>query len=90
MVPTPANHRYRRDADAFRALVGQGHSVAFRYCPVCGSTVYWEAERFANWIAVAVGAFADPTFPAPTYSVFERRRHGWLEMISHVPIEHSN
>jgi hypothetical protein len=67
-----------------------GHSVAFRFCPVCGSTVYREAERFANWIAVAVDAFADPTFLAPTDSVFERRRHGWLEMISHVPIEHSN
>ena len=67
-----------------------GRSVTFRFCPVCGSTVYWEAELFADWIAVAVGAFADPTFPAPTSSGFERRRHRWLEINSHVRIEHSN
>ena len=67
-----------------------GRSVTFRFCPVCGSTVYWEAELFADWIAVAVGAFADPTFPGPTYAGFERRRHGWLEMSSHLRIEHSN
>jgi hypothetical protein len=67
-----------------------GRSVTFRFCPVCGSTVYWEAELFADRIAVAVGAFADPTFPAPTYSGFERRRHRWLEIAAHVPVEHSN
>jgi hypothetical protein len=75
--------RFMRSSDS-------GHSVNFRFCPVCGSTVYWEAERFADWIAVAVGAFADPSFPGPTYAGFERRRHGWLEMSSHLRIEHSN
>ena len=75
--------RFMRSSDS-------GHSVTFRFCPVCGSTVYWEAERFADWIAVAVGAFADPTFPGPAYAGFERRRHGWLEMSSHLRIEHSN
>jgi len=75
--------RFVRTADS-------GHSVTFRFCPVCGSTVYWEAERFADLIAVAVGAFADPAFPAPAYSGFERRRHRWLDMSSDVPIQHSN
>ena len=75
--------RFMRSSDS-------GQTVTFRFCPVCGSTVYWEAERFADWIAVAVGAFADPLFPAPTYSGFERRRHRWVEITSHGPIEHSN
>jgi hypothetical protein len=44
-----------------------GKAVAFRFCPVCGSTVYWEAERRPDLIAVAVGAFADPGFPAPKH-----------------------
>ena len=29
---------------------------------------------------VAVGAFADPDFPAPTIAVYEERRHAWAVM----------
>jgi hypothetical protein len=29
-------------------------------------------------IGVAVGAFADPAFPAPTQQVHEEQRHPWL------------
>ena len=53
--------------------------VSFQFCPVCGSTVYWEAERFPGLMAVAVGSFADPAFPAPKHSGWERRRHNWVE-----------
>jgi hypothetical protein len=29
-------------------------------------------------VAVAVGCFADPSFPAPTRAVYDKRRHGWV------------
>ena len=29
-------------------------------------------------VAIPVGAFADPTFPAPVRSVYESRRHEWV------------
>jgi hypothetical protein len=29
-------------------------------------------------VAAPVGAFADPSFPPPTVSVYESRRHPWL------------
>jgi hypothetical protein len=29
-------------------------------------------------VAVPVGVFADPSFPPPTVSVYESRRHGWV------------
>ena len=29
-------------------------------------------------IAVTTGSFADPTFPMPTVSVYDNRRHPWL------------
>jgi hypothetical protein len=29
-------------------------------------------------VAVAVGNFADPAFPAPRISLYERRRHPWV------------
>jgi len=67
-----------------------GKSVTFQFCPVCGSTVYWQAERFPGLISVAVGAFADPAFPAPGHAVWERRRHGWLDFLADMPMQHSD
>ena len=57
-----------------------GHAVTFHFCPICGSTVYWQPERFADLIAVAVGAFADPSFPVPAQSVWESARHDWVAL----------
>jgi hypothetical protein len=54
------------DSTTFTRLSGPGRSVKFRFCPVCGSTVYWEAEGFPGLIAVAVGSFAVPTFRPPS------------------------
>jgi hypothetical protein len=31
--------------------------------------VYWTGEGFPGYVAVAIGATADPTFPAPTIAV---------------------
>jgi len=74
----------------FRRVADSGKSVTLRFCPVCGSTVYWEAGLFPGLIAVAVGAFADPAFPAPQHSVWERRRHHWVEMPADLPMQHSD
>ena len=30
------------------------------------------------YVGIPVGAFADPTFPAPTVSVYEERMHQWV------------
>ncbi len=74
----------------FKRLSDAGNSVTFQFCPVCGSTVYWEAEALPGLIAVAVGSFADPAFPAPKHSVWERRRHHWVEALCDMPIQHAN
>jgi hypothetical protein len=74
----------------FKRVADSGKSVTSRFCPVCGSTVYWEAELFPGLIAVAVGAFADPAFPPPKHSVWERRRHAWVETPADLPMQHSH
>ena len=66
-----------------------GQAVRFRFCPVCGSTVFWEAEARPSLIAVAVGTFADPGFPAPKHSVREKRQHRWLTMLADLQIQHA-
>ena len=55
----------------------EGSSATFRFCPSCGATVYWDNDTMPLMIAVPVGAFADPTFPPPTVSVYGVRRHPW-------------
>ena len=57
-----------------------GHFVTFHFCPRCGSSVFWKPARKPDLIAVAVGAFADPTFPQPTKSVYREHQHHWVEM----------
>jgi hypothetical protein len=62
--------QYVRTADS-------GNQITFHFCPDCGSTVYYRLDQLPDVIAVPVGAFADPTFPAPRVSVYESRRHAW-------------
>ncbi|AHY49697.1 GFA family protein [Bradyrhizobium japonicum] len=57
-----------------------GGEVRFYFCSDCGSTVYWKADNLPAMIGVAVGAIADPDFPAPVRSVFERSKHAWVEI----------
>jgi hypothetical protein len=69
---TGVTRPYTRSSDS-------GSSVTFHFCPNCGSSVFWEPQRKPGAIAVAVGAFADPKFPAPTREVYTERRHPWVE-----------
>lgn len=55
-----------------------GFAVTFHFCPDCGATVLWEPRRKPDFVAVAVGAFADPDFPAPSQAVHDECRHGWV------------
>jgi hypothetical protein len=49
------------------------------------ATVYWEGEGFPGYVAVAIGSFADPNFPAPTISVWEESRHPWVSLPPDTP-----
>lgn len=57
-----------------------GSRFRFRFCPTCGSTVFLTEEGDEESVSVAVGAFADPGFPAPTVSVYTVRKHPWVRL----------
>ncbi|HEX4197524.1 MAG TPA: GFA family protein [Caulobacteraceae bacterium] len=57
-----------------------GTAFEFRFCPNCGSTVWFTEDDAPDLIAVAVGAFADPDFPAPLRSYYEIHRHPWVAL----------
>ena len=59
----------------------QGARFVFRFCPVCGTNLFHTEEGYEkSSVAVAVGAFADPTFPPPQDSVYDSRRHSWVTL----------
>jgi hypothetical protein len=66
------------DTKAYTRSSDSGFPITFHFCPDCGSTVYWTPDRKPEMVAVAVGAFADPAFPAPSREVHAEHRHGWV------------
>ena len=59
----------------------QGARFTFRFCPICGTNLFHTEQGYeTKFVAVAVGAFADPTFPPPEDSVYDCRRHAWVQL----------
>jgi hypothetical protein len=59
----------------------QGARFRFRFCPVCGTNLFHTEEgEDERSVGVAVGAFADPGFPPPQVSVYDSRRHPWVQL----------
>lgn len=76
------------DSTVYVRTSDDGNRVSFHFCPACGATVFYLIEDLPGNIAIPVGAFADPTFPAPRVSVYEARKHAWVRVpgdIEHVP-----
>ncbi len=58
-----------------------GKGATFRFCPVCSATIAYVTETMPGIAAIPIGAFADPHFPAPDYSVYEGRKHQWVAIV---------
>jgi hypothetical protein len=75
----PADHvRVEGRVVEYVRMSDWGEERRFRFCPDCGATVFYTTAPAPDLIAVPVGAFADPSFPPPTVSVWESRRHAWV------------
>jgi hypothetical protein len=70
-------------------VADSGHRATYRFCPDCGSTVIYQVEGWPGVTAVPIGAFADPTFPPPRFSVYEHRMHPWTRVLGD-DVEHSS
>ena len=89
-----AQVRFVRDAvtiegrsTAYAHAGGSGNIARFHFCGTCGATVYFINDNLTDSIAIPLGALADPFALAPTFSIFESRKHPWLE-ITGPGIEH--
>ena len=73
-----SNVRPEGRASTYSRTADSGYDITFSFCPDCGSSVFWEPSRKPGAVAVAIGAFADPSFPAPAKAVWEEHRHPWV------------
>ena len=62
----------------------EGSKIAFSFCPVCGSTVHYAIDGMEDAVLIPIGAFAEPDFPAPTFSVYEERKHSWVTLPENI------
>ena len=74
----------------FERTGDDGGKIKQRFCGDCGTTVWYTLDNDPDRIAVTLGAFADPSFPAPRYSVYEERKHAWVAFNEIEPIDHIN
>ena len=82
-----ASVRFSGSGREFVRVGDDGGQCKFTFCPTCGATVYYTMTGLEAFVAIPVGAFADPSFPSPTVSVYEDRMHSWVVMpdgIEHV------
>lgn len=66
------------DAHVYERTGDSGGRVRFHFCPACATTLYWDIDKMPDTWAIALGAFADPSFPPPSFSVYEARKHPWV------------
>jgi len=76
----------------FVKVADSGNRATFHFCPECGSDLYYEIDgkfddKFNDLVAIPLGAFDDPYFVSPAFSVWEERKHDWVDVSG--DIEHS-
>ena len=64
---------------------GDGRMMHNRFCPECGSNLFWESELLPGAWGIAVGSFADPSFAPPARSVWEENKHAWVHLGPEIP-----
>jgi hypothetical protein len=86
-----AQARFRSEAVAVRGesrrfvrIGDEGGKASFNFCPSCGATVHYKIEGREGYVVIPVGAFAEPGFPAPSFSVYEERMHAWVSLPENI------
>ena len=70
----------------FVKVADSGNSATYHFCPDCGSDVHYEMDgkfdgKFNGLIAIPLGAFDEPYAFSPKFSVWEKRKHDWVEIL---------
>jgi len=72
---------------SYKQVSDSGNWGEFHFCPDCGSDVYYRNDgptvdaKFADMVAIPLGTFENPFFLTPHFSVWESRKHDWVEIV---------
>ena len=78
----PSRSTSRGGRRTFEKVADSGNRATFHFCPDCGSDVHYEIDgKFDGLVAIPSGAFDDPYFAHPAFSVWEERKHDWVEIL---------
>jgi hypothetical protein len=66
-----------------------GNPLDYHFCAECGATVHYMSANLPGLVAIPLGLFDDPFFASPAFSVWEERKHDWVEIVG-ADVEHSD
>src|SRR5262249_48447211 len=76
--PKSAVEAISGNSSIYRGSSDAGRMVDLHFCPTCGNTVFWYAEVAPDFVGIAVGNFADPSFAPPDRAVWCDSKHAWI------------
>lgn len=77
-----ANVKIEGRASHWSRTGDSGSTATFHFCPTCSAILYWDMDAAPDFVAIPIGAFADPNFPPPQVAVYEDRQHPWTQNIA--------
>lgn len=81
---TKDDARIEGESSVFERTGDEGGKARFHFCGTCGATVYYYIDVMPEFIAIPLGAFASRDLPAPVYSVYEDRKHAWVDLTGEI------
>ncbi|MDG3085411.1 GFA family protein [Vibrio hannami] len=66
------------DVSSYTRVADSGNEVSYNFCPSCGTTLLLKLSAAPGHSIIPLGIFSEQDFPAPTFSVYEERKHGWV------------
>lgn len=82
------NVRVTGRSSEYVRVADSGNSVIHHFCPDCGATLHYRLGHVPDIVAVPFGTLEDPSAFAPRFSVYEQRKHAWVDISG--PVEHSD
>lgn len=72
--------RISGESQTYERVAESGNQLTFHFCAACAATVHYTNTGAPGTIGIPVGAFADPEFPMPSFSVYEMSKHSWVPL----------
>jgi hypothetical protein len=74
-----AQVRTEGQSTSFTRTGQEGRAVRHRFCPACGTTVWWDLDLLSGLYGIPLGLFEDTSFsPIPNVSSWERSKRSWV------------